>query len=535
MGVRPNSYERIVLVALLIGFSAMKLATNPDPSGSEAGDGWGYLDVARHVAEGDGLVTSVSVWHMGLDPLPHPSTLYPLWPLLLGNAARTVGLDTAARALPELLYLLSLGLLYLLALRLAETWGTATIAIGRLPPTLNVGHVAILVFGLSPVYARHTSLPFAEGLAFTLSFAALLALSGTRGRRPALWAALAGVLGGLAYLTRSQLIAVPLAVTASLVWVGLHRPRLRVAAGVSAVAAVAVCVPWIVHLVSVASPFEPRMLLDFAAYRGTPELAPLERLVPTDSVGAFLLDRAGGLLVAFHPWRPDSYVASIGPIAYLVPLAALALLVTAGRRVHALSQEEGSVATLATMLVGLAALALTHASHGVWPAEWQFHWRAGLPLVFLIVPALAYLLPRREVPRAGWRIAGLLLTAGSLVYLVLGLPLHVGWRNTPASPAEVALSRWLDVQQPLPVSLSTRARPLSVTGRSNFHWIRCADSWAQTERYFEVLGTDYLIVYGHDERCRFLAGLDPAREPVASFGAGRARIRVFQPFAPGPG
>ena len=112
--------ELTSLMAMLAVLALLKLFTNPLVLGSGTGDARSYLEVARHVAAGDGLVSSASMWYMGLDPLPHKTPLYPLWPLVLGFSARVIPLDSAAALLPELLYLVSLALLYALTRRLAR-------------------------------------------------------------------------------------------------------------------------------------------------------------------------------------------------------------------------------------------------------------------------------------------------------------------------------------------------------------------------------------------------------------------------------
>src|SRR5438093_1192372 len=75
---------------------------------------------STRVAAGHGLVTSVCLYHQGLKRLPAKTNIYPLWPLLLGGAGRVMGMTTAARLLPRLMFLVDLLLLYLLTLRVAE-------------------------------------------------------------------------------------------------------------------------------------------------------------------------------------------------------------------------------------------------------------------------------------------------------------------------------------------------------------------------------------------------------------------------------
>jgi hypothetical protein len=388
---------------------------------------------------------------------------------------------------------------------------------------------------MSPIYFRFTSLAHTEALAFTLSFAALLALDRTRERSPVPWSALAGALAGLAYLTRSQMIGVPLAITAGLALVGAPNRLWLRAALASAAGAIAVCIPWALFLASFVEYFSPRMLVDFSAYRETPELDPYGGFVAVETFAEFLIDRGQGFLVAFHPLGTHSYIVSFGPVVYLIPLLTLALLLsTAGRQRLLLGlRARASITPLATVLTGLAGLAFPHLAHSIWFGGWQFHWRQGLPMIFLIVPALGYLLPRRrEQPPTAWRAVALLLTGGSLAWLATHLPSQVGWRNASPTLAELELSRWLGAQDPPPLSLSTMARRLSLLSRESFHWIHCEDSAEQTRRYFRYLDVDYLIVPKRGLRCPFFVGLEAELEQTAVFGEGASRLTVFRPVHP---
>src|SRR5207248_3077733 len=78
-----------------------------------------YLQAARHVAEGDGLTSSVSLYHEGVNPLPQPYDVYPLWPVVLGATATVIGVIAAANVLPQLLFIVDLVLFYLLANKLS--------------------------------------------------------------------------------------------------------------------------------------------------------------------------------------------------------------------------------------------------------------------------------------------------------------------------------------------------------------------------------------------------------------------------------
>ena len=85
----------MLLAAILLSLLTQKLAFDPEPIGHGRADGSFYYQVARHVASGDGLRTSVSLYNQGLRELPAPTTITPLWPLVLGATGRWIGLPRA--------------------------------------------------------------------------------------------------------------------------------------------------------------------------------------------------------------------------------------------------------------------------------------------------------------------------------------------------------------------------------------------------------------------------------------------------------
>lgn len=116
-----STIATVTVLALLV---TLKALFNPSPlSDTKFDDGAYYYQVARHVRDGDGFVTSVSLYNDGFKRLPHQALFYPLWPLLLGLTGRVLDLQLAAQILPETLYFVALALLYALANHVASAFG----------------------------------------------------------------------------------------------------------------------------------------------------------------------------------------------------------------------------------------------------------------------------------------------------------------------------------------------------------------------------------------------------------------------------
>jgi hypothetical protein len=526
MDASRSRRERLLLLALLLVFLvAFKAAFNPS-LGRNSLDGDYYYQIARHVAEGDGLLTSVSLYHQGFKQLPHPTPIYPLWPLVMGVVGSAVGLPLAASVLPELLYLLDLVLLYFLANRLAARlgWDGFLVAGGG---TLDLGHLAVALFGTNPVFFQFTSLPYTEALAFALLFTSLLVLDravegGTLGAF-----AVAGCAGGLALATRSQAVMLLVAAPMLLAAAGLHRRRFLLAAAVFALFAAAVLLPWVAWVSSFVDSPTPRTFLTVGSYRETPELETFGWSVPTSSRLEYAANRLRGVAAAFDPSSGSSYATSFGPVAWLVPAALLALLLRPGdlRRGLPAALRPPALAVTVTLASGLLMIAPLHLLHSRFLWEWRFGHRHGLPFLLLLVPALAYLL-RRGGPL---RLLALALAGLSLVTGALGVARLLTFRYPPGPQgAERELVEWLGEHPRRPIVVTTNAQPLAVYSRAGFHWMECREDSRQTRVLLEVVGADYVVVYPGEERCPFVQGV-PDLALARTFEDGRGRIFVLAP------
>lgn len=554
--------QALVLIAILAALAALKLVQTPLPD-YYGPDGSTYFHIARHVAEGDGLVTSLSLYHQGLKHLPAPTTIYPLWPLVLGYAGRAIGLERAARVLPELLYLIDLGLLYVLVRRLASAWGSRDgRLVARLP--IDVGHVAVLLLGLNGIFVRYSSLPYTEPLALGCTFASLLLLDRAATRGGATAALLAGATAGAAYLARTSMIVVPVAVVAALVLApptataahdagGSSRSRTRRLrpAVLATLGTALVVLPWLAHLASFMSRFHPMLLVDvFTVHRETPELAPAVWIVPVRDAHDLWRFVADGLVAAFRIGGP-SYFHSFGLLTYAVPLALVCGLASSRvRRAFAASERRTLVVGAALAGVGLAVMAHAAHSESDFARRWAFNHRHGLPYVLLIVSALACLLPLLRADdhapthadaaaladRDGGggfarvlRVVVLAMVVVSLAHVARAAYRELAHpRGRSPTRTERALAAWLAAQPVQPVVISSRPPRLAVVSRAGFHWIGCSDDPEQVRRLFRHAGADYLVVRPADRRCRFMRGLERELELVARFRDGKPVLALYR-------
>lgn len=388
-----------LFAVLLVLFAAAKVLATAGVT--ELGiDGAFYTDVAQYVRDGHGLQTGQSLYHKGYSHFPHPTSIYPAWPLLLGILARVVDIQLLAHWLPAALWLASLVAAWFLGSALRPESFFQRVQV-------HGGHVLMLMLGLNTEYFTYTSMPYTEGLSWLL-----LLLFGTRllrlaPREDLVSAAEIGAWTGLLVLCRAQFLIVPIAVFAALSlrlgtgWRGLA--RLLVAMAVFA----ALLTPHMVRNAGILQEAGLLTLLRFDQAQVSDALEPLPVLLQTEGVGGLLLDRAQGLSLAFDPTSDRSYAVHFHAFIYALLLLPWAVwqrrrgLPTVLRRLLA----PGSTAWWVMGLFALGGLASVHLAHKSYEPAWYFHRRHALVVLPAVFAACCALL---SLP--GWKRApGVLL------------------------------------------------------------------------------------------------------------------------------
>ena len=520
---RTQAGPWLLLGALLVALLLLHLTFLPG-IGPYGIDGSYYFQTARHVAEGRGILTSVSLYHQGLRHMPQPSNIYPLWVLVLGWTGRLIGLTRAANVLPQILFVADLLLLFLLTRRITAALDSER---SRIPfaslPVLESGHLMVLLFGLNSVFFTSTLFPYTEGIAFTTIFACLLFVSRlSRGPNLAA-AALAGAFSQLCFLARSQSILMPIAVAAAIAIVAIRRKSYWLPLVLFLVAAAAVIAPWLLYVTSFVKPFSIANLIQL--YSDTPGLLPFQHTVRTDSVPAYVLDRLSGLLVAVDPTSPYSFAASFGPAAY-IPLIGAVLFAARIRSDWRQIFDPRRLLLVATCFSGLATTLVLVEAHHSFFLPWYFGYRHGLTYVLLIALTVPYVLGQN---RQWLRVLTLLML---LVSMIIGTSKSVWFVTHPRregpTASEVQMVKWLDSQTPVPTVLTTNAQILSVYSRSNFHWTTCDETATKTRQMLQLLPIDYVLVYSFERNCPFARGLSDVMEPRYQFGKGEESVYVFR-------
>lgn len=463
-----------------------------------------YYQLARHVMNGEGLVTTVSLYHEGW-VAPAKTPIYPLWPLVLGYAGRAIGLARAADLLPRLFYIANLVLLYLLARAIATRAGALRLSERWWIP--DVAHWIVLIFALAPRYFGATTHPYTEGLAFATAFASLLMLARCERTHGVPAAAMSGLFAGLAFLARTQMVGVAVGCFLALAWWAIREKRMRVPAVAWSLVALATVAPWFLYLgfiPGVTAWTLPRVTLPkFAGWTESPTTA------------QWLAQRASSLGVMFDPANEYSYVQSFGIVAFLVPLAAVAVVVDRPRT--------RSLLVTAVLIAGaffFFNLMLYHSK--VW-MPWLFGWRHGLPYVFLIALAVPFVAARagRFAPAIALVLLVSVLTSARTVAAFVRSP------DVRLSRGELQLVQWLESTKA--PAITTNAQILGSMTDAPLYWTYCAAAGESTRAMLRLMPIRYVILYEGEMNCRFVT--EAGRLRLAGvFGDPGRRVFLLEPL-----
>ncbi len=245
---RREAWRRVLLALMLLGGIGLTYLIFNVSRFERLGDinAMDYAQIARHVARGDGFVTSfikpLSVVHVRRIE-GHPDLTYPpLHVVWTAGIMRLLGPnDRAVSHASGLAFLLTMPVVFWLALRMFD-WRTAVLA-----TALCGTHITLLGYAVSGL---ETSL---LALLLTLALLCLYNLATTEGNELP-WAGAAGVLMGLIYLTKYVWVVAAVPV---LVYLVLVKPERRLArAAVFIALLVVVALPWLIRNSNVAgSPF----------------------------------------------------------------------------------------------------------------------------------------------------------------------------------------------------------------------------------------------------------------------------------------
>lgn len=499
------------ILALLVPVQVLLTAGTADMNV----DGGYYLDVAMHLRDGLGLVSDVSLYHAGFPSFPHPTPIYPLWPWLLGLAGRLVEITWAAHWLPFACWVLSLVGAWAFGRRLSPEPLLGVVG-------LHGGHLLALLLGLQREYSRFAAQPYTEALAYALLFGFLWRLAAMEGRlRDGLEL---GIWLSLICLTRSQLFVAPVAVAMALgllLLVGGERGRRWLGPGAVAFGVVGLSLAaWWLHSRSFLPEASPLVLLRFDQAQVSDVLAPIDVIAPTDGPVDFVLDRLGGLAVAYGSagWT-SSYARGFFLLHWALPLGLLLALplVLRLRRAEVLAWLRGPRALpwLVLGLLALGGLASVHLPHKQGFGTWYFHRRHAIISILAFYPCLLLLLRH---PGAWARRLGL----GFLVVQVGLAAESLGWRindlheegNSEAGLDEVAA--WLQArasaEEPLVVAINAFYPPQLAwrTEHVGYHWYYERTRHEDLEAMFDELGTD-LLLFDERQTRRWYFRLDSRR------------------------
>jgi hypothetical protein len=474
-------------------------------------DGGYYAEVARHVRDGEGLTSHISLYHFGYKYFPHPTSVYPLWPWLLGVTAKVVDLEVAAHWLPLAFALLAITAAFLFGRALwPEPVFPAHI------PGFHAGHAFAIGLAVHHEFVVFTSLPYTEGISWALIFLFLWRAVRKGPDTSIAWALETGVWLSLMYLARFQLIVAPLAAAcAYFVRLVLGPDRLRVALHAAIALGVTSLVmgAWFLHIREFVPGADLSSLLRFDQNRANDLLEPVDVIVENHGLLDFVLDRLQGFRVAWDPLADGSYQGAYYTLHWALAIALPLALAQAGRAIvrrgpRAVLEELRKPEHVHWWMVGIFALGgllSIHAIHKHYYGAWYFTKRQGLMSLPAFLLPLGWLLRQHlHLPRLGARLAtvgGVLVLSTTTVRGAYTLLEEANQRYGEMRKGDRygAIGDWLQqqvaLQGPLVVAMdATLVQRIAWKTRDvGYHWIDGPTTYRDLLTMNELLGARYVI------------------------------------------
>lgn len=456
-------------------------------------DGGYYLEVARHVRDGEGLSTHVSLYNFGYPDFPHPTSVYPLWPWMLGMAGRLLPLDSLAFGLPVALYFSAV----IAAFAFGRRAWPAPLAEG-LP--LHGGHLAAALLAFNRQFIAFSAMPYTEGVSWTLLFGYLWRLAG----RPSgwRWGLETGLWMTLLFLGRAQFVLVPMAVFGAMglrFVVGPDRRRV-LGEGLAAGAVMALGLgAWWARLRGFLLDDGPLSLFRFDQNRVSDRLGDFDVIVPTHGPLDTLLDRLGGLRVAYDLSGDEGWHTSFAAAHWALPLAlAFALRCWRPRSLVAWLRQPDGLLRATLLLLAVGGPLSIHLAHKHFNGEWYFHKRQGMIALIGFALPLAWLVAQR-----GWaRLLAGGIVASCVAVGISDLVANVEWAMKEARGGDryQNLIHWLEQARDaeggeLVVAMEEGdiQRVAWRTEGIGYHWLGWTSTYQDLRTMVDELGARYAI------------------------------------------
>ena len=496
------------LALLLLTLLAYKVLHGVENlSAVQRSDGGYYLNVAGHIRDGHGIATNISLYHKGYASFPHQSSVAPLWPLLLGGLGLLFPLIPAAIAINSLLYFFTLLVGY--------RWARRTWPEDLFTPKLNgihAGHIWVLVMGFNFAFFHYTSLPYTEGVAFSLLL--LLMLRAERlFEKPGIKSGIElGLWLGFLILARGQMLLVSIAALGALglcIVVGARRMACFTMALIAIATAALVMLPEYLYIQTFIPDASIASVVRFDQNRPTDFLSAIPVLQPTEGLWGYIVDRAPGFFYAFNWNKEFSYfpVFNGAEWSVLVALPATLVWLVAQTKPGSWTRwrnallEPRTMAICFVVLLALGGFFSLHTIHKVFGSPWNFGRRQALIAGLLFFLAIVWILRRRE--RVSFAAVTLILAVSSVGGMFrMGEAIREGDQSMNPAIYRIELVDFLladseRLGRPLVVTAPAfeAVRLARLTGSSvNYHWVFWDTTKDDYRFLFDKLGVDYAVI-----------------------------------------
>jgi hypothetical protein len=497
-----------------------------------------YAHLGKELSLGRGLTTRVSLWHQVLT-LPHCSFVYPVLPLMLGVIGWMTSPDTAFWLVPETGYVVAVLLYLLLSLKVCQAFEIVLMKPikTRTPSTLIpiLPFIPALLLASNFIFFQISSVPYTEALAIPLTFLALLLAPHAIRTGGFLRCYLIGVILGLTFLTRSQMLFLLPAFAIVFTLSGSSRKQGLLAVLALLLGWLTCSGVWLIYMGFMMPQLTFGEFFDFASYREIKDIPPFEWRREVTSVLSALHLSLRSFTVAFNPYHHQSYFKVFG----LTTLLPLVLIYYLPRLVYDIvlrhDPERRSAALFIVLIIVSAVSVLTpvHLTESVSPEllQWLFYWKQGLLFSLLVLVAFygtIFLIPRAGIPVL------LFISASTVILGVWHLARDFNDTYLHASLAAEypEMTQWIRQQHPQARYLSYEPRVLAYYSDAYFYWIGCDSTQEVAHKMLSKVPIDFVLTKEWElSTCNWTTTLPTIARPIAKVGDSPKMFIIWENLA----
>ncbi len=460
-------------------------------------DGSYYYNIAQNILEGNGFVTNISLYHQGFTYFPHPTPVYPIWPIVMGYVSYFISLPVTAIWLPTILYILTLWVTYKTVDRIVPG---PLIQFKKL--SISAASLMTLILGLHTDFFYATSKPYTEAIGFFVLSVFFLRFSSLKGNINSWIAFEFGIWSAVLFLIRSQFIIFFISLIVFYIILLSFYKRIGYLKWIliSSAGFLLFNVPQMIHLYHKVHDIGINSIIFFDQYQASSLLTPIQSIVDYENIFTWFWFKIYGFFIAFLPFGKKSYIINFYGFQYSFVLAFIVLVWKKNYR-HIYDKltkfvlEPKDYIILFFIIFAFIEFISIHLIHKKMWAVWNFATRHSVVCSFFFFICFIYILKLRRARKIGMILIFMATLAGFTNITIRTI--YAAYNNVPIEHKRSELIQYINSMSKTEPRIIVMYNPqwlAPYTPKTYYHWIYEGTSEDDMKILFQTMKSDNLLL-----------------------------------------